>query len=152
MTFSLVHPTSVGAGAPLCSAADLSTFGPLAGSWKDETAWNYEVGAKSQFSGGRGSLNVSAFYMDIRDLQLTVTAGSCSSRLILNADKARSVRAEFELRASPNDHVDLSVSAGLNNSKLLTTFKDQGGNVVAGIAEGNRLPSVPRFHGSAALT
>ncbi|PYP95308.1 MAG: TonB-dependent receptor [Gemmatimonadetes bacterium] len=138
--------------APLCSAADLSTFGPLAGSWKDETAWNYEVGAKSQFSGGRGSLNVSAFYMDIRDLQLTVTAGSCSSRLILNADKARSVGAEFELTASPNDHVDLSVSAGLNNSKLLTTFKDQGGNVVAGIAEGNRLPSVPRFQGSAALT
>jgi len=89
--------------------------------------------------------------MDIRDLQLTVTAGSCSSRLILNADKARSVGAELELTASPNDHLDLSVSAGLNDSKLLTTFS-QGGNVVAGIKEGNRLPSVPKFQGSAALT
>src|SRR5207245_1822849 len=138
--------------APLCYDEEWSTFGPLEGFWKDESHCNYEVVAKSQFSGGRGSLNVSVFYMDIRDLQLTVTAGSCSSRLILNADKARSVGAEFELTASPNDHVDLSVSAGLNNSKLLTTFKDQGGNVVAGIAEGNRLPSVPRFQGSAALT
>jgi iron complex outermembrane receptor protein len=138
--------------APLCSAADLTTFGPLAGSWKDETAWNYEVGAKSQFAGGRGSLNVSAFYMDIRDLQLNVTAGSCSSRLILNADKARSVGAELELTASPNDNLDLSVSAGLNNSKLLSTFRDQGGNVVAGIAEGNRLPSVPRLQATAAAT
>ena len=138
--------------APLCTAGDLATFGPLAGSWKDETAWNYEVGAKSQFSGGRGSLNVSAFYMDIRDLQLTVTAGQCSSRLILNAKKARSVGAEVELTASPNDHLDLSVSAGLNNSKLLTTFRDTAGNVVAGIADGNRLPSVPKFQGSAALT
>jgi iron complex outermembrane receptor protein len=137
--------------AALCTAADLSTFGPLAGSWKDEKVWNYEVGAKTQFARGRGSLNVSAFYMDIRDLQLTVTAGSCSSRLILNADKARSVGAELEFTASPNDHVDLAVSAGLNNSKLLTTFR-QGGNVVAGIAEGNRLPSVPRFQGSASLT
>jgi len=137
--------------AALCTAADLTTFGPLAGSWKDEKAWNYEVGAKSQFARGRGSLNVSAFYMDIRDLQLTVTAGSCSSRLILNADKARSVGAELELTASPNDHVDVAVSAGLNNSKLLTTFS-QGGNVVAGIKEGNRLPSVPRFQGSASLT
>jgi len=137
--------------AALCTAADLTTFGPLAGSWKDEKAWNYEVGAKSQFARGRGSLNVSAFYMDIRDLQLTVTAGSCSSRLILNADKARSVGAELELTASPNDHVDVAVSAGLNNSKLLTTFS-QGGNVVAGIAKGNRLPSVPRFQGSASLT
>src|SRR5207245_3590271 len=108
--------------APLWSAAYLSTFGPLGGSWKDETGWNYEVGAKSQFPRGKGSLNVSAFYMDIRDLQLTVTAGSCSSRLILNADKARSVWAEFELTASPNDHVDLSVSAGLNKSKLRTSF------------------------------
>ena len=138
--------------AALCTAADLSTFGPLAGSWKDEKAWSYEAGAKTQFGGGRGSLNLSAFYMDIRDLQLTVTAGSCSSRLILNADKARSVGTEIELTASPNSHVDLSVSAGLNNSKLLTTFRDQGGNVVAGIAEGNRLPSVPRFQGSASAT
>jgi iron complex outermembrane receptor protein len=137
--------------AALCTAADLTTFGPLGGSWKDEKAWNYEVGAKTQFARGRGSLNVSAFYMDIRDLQLTVTAGSCSSRLILNADKARSVGAELELTASPNDHVDVAVSAGLNNSKLLTTFS-QGGNVVAGIKEGNRLPSVPRFQGSASLT
>ena len=137
--------------ASLCSASDLTTYGPLAGSWKDEKAWNYEVGAKSQFSGGKGTLNVSAFYMDIRDLQLTVTAGQCSSRLILNADKARSVGAEFELTASPSDHVDLSVSAGLNDSKLQTTFS-QGGNVVAGIAKGNRLPSVPKFQGSASLT
>src|SRR6267154_3728905 len=115
--------------AALCTAADLSTFGPLAGSWKDEKAWSYEAGAKTQFARGRGSLNVSAFYMDIRDLQLTVTAGSCSSRLILNADKARSVGTEIELTASPNDHLDLSVSAGLNDSKLLSTFADTAGNV-----------------------
>ena len=136
----------------LCSAADTLTYGPLAGSWKDETAWNYEVGAKSQFAGGRGTLNISAFYMDIRDLQLTVSAGQCSSRLILNADKARSVGTEVELTASPNEHVDLSLSAGLNNSKLLTTFADTAGNVISGIASGNRLPSVPRFQASGSLT
>jgi len=138
--------------AGLCSPADLTTYGPLAGPWKDEKAWNYEAGAKTQFAGGRGSLNVSAFYMDISDLQLTVSAGRCSSRLILNADKARSMGAEFELTASPNDHVDLSVSAGLNNAKLLSTFRDQGGAVVSGIEDGNRLPSVPQFQSSAALT
>lgn len=138
--------------ASLCSAGDLTTYGPLAGPWKDETAWNYEVGAKSQFAHGRGSLNVSAFYMDIRNLQLTVTAGQCSSRLILNADKARSIGTEVELTASPNDHVDLSLSAGLNNAKLLTSFTDTAGNVIAGIANGNRLPSVPQFQGSAGLT
>ena len=137
---------------PLCSPQDVTTYGPLAGSWKDEKAWNYEVGAKSQLAGGRASLNVSAFYMDIRDLQLTVTAGQCSSRLILNADKARTAGAEVELAASPNEHLDFSISAGFNNSELQSTFTDAGGNVVAGIAEGNRLPSVPQIQGSASLT
>ena len=136
----------------LCTAQDTLTYGPLAGAWKDERAWNYEVGAKSQFAGGRGSLNISAFYMDIRDLQLTVSAGQCSSRLILNADKARSVGTEIELTATPTPNLDVSVSAALNNAKLLTTFKDQGGNVVSGIANGHRLPSVPRFQASAAVT
>jgi len=136
----------------LCQPADLATFGPLGGPWKDETAWNYEVGAKSQFAGGRASLNLSAFYMDIRDLQLTVTAGTCSSRLILNADKARSVGTEIELTASASDNLDLSVSAAFNDAKLLTSFTDGGGNVIAGIAEGNRLPSVPKIQASLAAT
>src|SRR6185503_5996837 len=81
-----------------------------------------------------------------------VSAGQCSSRLILNADKARSVGAEVELTASPNEHVDFSLSAGLNNSKLLTTFADTAGNVISGIASGNRLPSVPRLQASGSLT
>jgi len=136
----------------LCQPPDLATFGPLPESWKDETAWNYEVGAKSQFADGRASLNLSAFYMDIRDLQLTVTAGTCSSRLILNADKARSVGAEAELTVSPSENLDFSVSAGINNSKLLSSFRDQAGAIVAGIEEGNRLPSVPQFQASAAAT
>ncbi len=77
---------------PLCTAQDLATFSGH-DSWKDEKAWNYEAGIKSRVMGGRGSINVSAFYMDISDLQLTVTAGSCSSRLILNVAKARKARA-----------------------------------------------------------
>lgn len=137
---------------PLCLPEDTLTYGPLAGAWKDETAWNYEVGAKSQLAGGRASLSVSAFYMDIRDLQLTVSAGQCSSRLILNADKARSAGAEVEFAASPNEHLDLSVSAAFNNSELQTTFTDTAGNVIAGIAEGNRLPSVPQIQASASVT
>jgi iron complex outermembrane receptor protein len=136
----------------LCTAQDLTTYTPIAVPWKDETAWNYEVGAKSQVFGGRGSINVSAFYMDIRDLQLTVTAGSCSSRLILNAPKARSQGVEVEVTATPNEHWDFSVSAGLNNSKLRSTFTDGAGNVVSGIKEGNRLPSVPKVQASAGAT
>ena len=136
---------------PLCSAQDLATFSGH-NSWKDEKAWNYEVGAKAQVAGGRAAINLSAFYMDIEDLQLTVTAGSCSSRLILNAPKARSTGLEAEVSASPDQHLDLSAALGLNNAKLQSTLKDGAGNVLSGIQDGNRLPSVPQVQFAASFT
>ena len=136
---------------PLCTPADLATFSGH-NTWTDEKAWNYEVGAKSRLFGGRGALNVSAFYMDIRDLQLTVTAGSCSSRLILNADKARSQGVEVEFTASPSDHFDFSIAASFNDSKLRSTLTDGGGTPLPGIVTGNRLPSVPQVQWTAAAT
>ena len=140
---------------PLCSAADLATFSGR-DSWKDETAWNYEVGAKSQWRDGKVSLNLSAFYMDIRDLQLTVTAGTCSSRLIFNVPEAVSQGAEIELVAAPNESFDISVSATFTESELRSTLTstDASGNVsvISGIKEGNRLPSVPRIQAAASAT
>jgi iron complex outermembrane receptor protein len=134
----------------LCTPADLATFSGR-DSWKDETAWNYEAGFKSRLADGRASINLSAFYMDIRNLQLTVTAGSCSSRLIFNVDKARSQGLELEVTATPNEHWDFSVSAGLNDSKLRSTVSS-GGQVLSGLKAGNRLPSVPKVQMSAGAT
>jgi iron complex outermembrane receptor protein len=140
---------------PLCSAADLATFSGR-DSWRDETAWNYEVGAKSQWMGGRLSLNLSAFYMDITDLQLTVTAGTCSSRLIFNVPEALSQGAEIELVAAPSESFDFSVAATFTDSELRSTLVsvDAAGDstVISGIVEGNRLPSVPRVQASASAT
>src|SRR6185503_8761888 len=93
----------------LCTPQDLATFSGR-DSWDNETAWNYELGGKSTFMGGRASLNLSAFYMDIRDLQMIVTAGSCSSRLVFNTPKAMSAGAEVELTAAPNKYFDFAVS------------------------------------------
>jgi iron complex outermembrane receptor protein len=140
---------------PLCTRQDSITFSGR-DSWKDETTWNYEVGTKSRFAGGRASLNLSAFYMDLRDLQLTVTAGSCSSRLIFNVPEARSQGIEVEFTATPDEHFDFSVSASLTDSELrstLTTTDEEGQvSVVSGIEDGNRLPSVPRVQAAAAVT
>lgn len=140
---------------PLCTPQDLATFSGR-DSWKDETAWNYELGAKSRILGGRGSFNVSAFYMDISDLQLTVTAGSCSSRLIFNVPKARTQGLEAEFAAAPSKNFDFSVSGSFNDSELRSTVTSTSSTgqvtVVSGIQEGNRLPSVPRIQGAAAAT
>lgn len=140
---------------PICTKADSVTFSGR-DSWKDETAWNYEVGTKSTLMGGRASLNLSAYYMDISNLQLTVTAGTCTSRLVFNVPKAQSSGIELEFGATPTEHFDFSLNASLNNGKLHSTLTSTDANnnvsVVAGIKSGNRLPSVPQVQGAAAAT
>jgi iron complex outermembrane receptor protein len=120
--------------------------------FEDETVWNYEIGSKSRLLGGRGSLNVSGFYVDIRDLQVVVTAGSCSSRLVFSVPKARSVGGELEFALVPSDRFDFAISAAYNDSELRSTVRDGTGAIVSGIESGKRLPSVPRFQAALAAT
>jgi iron complex outermembrane recepter protein len=140
---------------PLCTPQDLVTFGGRE-TWDDETAWNYEVGVKSRVLNGRGALNVSGFYIDISDLQATVTAGSCSSRLIFNVPSARSTGAEIEFEVAANRNLDFAISGSFNDSELRSTLTstDANGNVtiVSGIEEGRRLPTVPEVQLAAAST
>jgi iron complex outermembrane receptor protein len=141
--------------APLCTPQDLATFGGHDG-WKDETLWNYEVGSKSRIMGGRGSVNAALFRADIEDLQATVTAGSCSSRVIFNVPKARSTGAELEFELAPTEQFDFAISASHTNSELKSTLTSTNSSgvtsVVAGIKSGNRLPTVPKFQMAAAAS
>ena len=134
---------------PLCTPQDIATYSGH-DNWKDEQLWNYEVGSKSTVMGGRGSFNVSAYYMDIKDLQATVTAGSCSSRVVLNVPKSRSTGLEMELAAAPSEHFDFSISASYNDAEMQSTFVSAGGDL--GIKKGNRLPTVPKVQVAAAAT
>lgn len=140
---------------PLCSPTDLVTFGGH-GNWKDETLWNYEIGSKSKIMDGRGSFNAAAFYSDIRDLQATVTAGTCSSRVVFNVPKSRSTGVEVEFEAAPTDAFDFAVSATQLSAELKSTVTstDKTGvtTVVGGIQSGNRLPTVPQFQLASAAT
>jgi len=140
---------------PLCTPTDLQTFGGHE-NWADETVWNYELGSKSRFLGGKGGFNVAAFYMDVKNLQATVTAGSCSSRVVFNVPKSRSVGGEAELSLAPTTHFDLDLTAGYTDAKLKSTVTstapDGTVSVVSGIRDGNRLPSVPEFQFAAAAT
>ncbi len=137
---------------PLCSADALITFGGR-DTWKDETVWNYEIGSKSRILGGRGSVNASGFYVDAKDLQVVVTADGCSSRLVLNAPKARSVGGELEFALAPTDHFDFSLSGSYTDAKFTSTLPGpESGVVGTGIRDGNRLPSVPKFQMAASAT
>ncbi len=138
--------------APLCSAQDLATFSNLP-TWDDETLWNYELGAKMRFAGGRVTFNTAVFYSDIKDLQDGVDVGTCSSRVVLNVPKAHSYGIEAELFARPSLNWDFGISATWLNAELDSTITEAGtSNVVAGIQEGNRLPTSPEFQAAASVT
>lgn len=140
--------------APLCSPTDLQTFGNRA-SFEDETLWNYEIGVKTTILGGRGTFNAAAFYNDISDLQVTLDAGTCSSRIVFNVPEAHTMGAEFEFSAQLTENLDVALTASWIESEFDSTVTSTAGgvtSVIGGIAEGNRLPSVPEFQMAAAAT
>ena len=141
---------------PICTPRDLETFGNR-DTWDDEELWNYEAGVKSTVLGGRGTVNVSGFYMDIRNLQATVTAGSCSSRIIFNVPESRSAGMELEIAVQPTPLFDFALAASVADGKLQSTLESYGadGNstgIIAGIEAGKRLPTTPLFQATAAAT
>src|SRR5882724_10732420 len=106
---------------PLCSDPnDFATFGQNP-KWKDEKNWNYEIGAKTRLMDRRVTLNVSAFYTDIKDLQANTTAGTCSSRVVFNVPTARSEGIEAELFARPTTNWDFGLSATWVDAKLTSS-------------------------------
>ncbi|MDE2252540.1 MAG: TonB-dependent receptor [Gammaproteobacteria bacterium] len=136
--------------APLCQPADLASYGGHP-DWKDEWAWNYEVGAKMRFDDRRVSFNVAAFYSDIKDLQVPADAGSCSSRVVFNVPKARSQGIEAELYARPNTNWDFGISATYADATLQSSVLDSAGQPIAGMVSGARMPTAPKLQAVASV-
>jgi outer membrane receptor protein involved in Fe transport len=135
---------------PICSDEDLDIFGPFSGtSYEDETLWNYEAGIK--YSKGPITFNGAIFHTKIKDLQVTLDAGSCSSRLVFNVDKAHTTGVEMEFAASPIEGLDLSIAGSYVSAEFDTTLPGTLPETT-GIREGNRLPSVPKLQLAASAT
>ena len=138
---------------PLCAGGatgpDALTFGNRP-RYDDESLWNYEGGVKGQF--GVFNFNAAAFYTDIKNLQVTADAGSCSSRIVFNVPKAHTAGVEAELSTSPVTGLELALSASYVEAEFDATITRPNGSVIEGIADGNRLPSVPKFQASASAT
>jgi len=137
---------------PLCTPADFATFSALSKpSFKNETVWNYEGGMKARLGGGQGSLTLAAFYADISNLQVTIDAGSCSSRVIANVPSARSAGVDAEAAYRLTDNWDVAATASYNDAKLTSSVTDVAGAPIQGLRDGNRLPTVPKFQASVSI-
>jgi iron complex outermembrane recepter protein len=97
------------------------------------------------------TFNAAVFHSRIRDLQVTVDAGSCSSRIVLNVPKAHTTGLEVEMGASPATGWDLSLAGSYVEAEFDSSVPEPLATRT-GIREGNRLPTVPKFQIAATST
>ncbi|WP_448552385.1 TonB-dependent receptor [Thalassotalea montiporae] len=133
----------------LCDPQDLAVFGDFQ-SYDDEELVNYEVGAKAQTQ--KWSANVAVFYTDIDNLQVTLDAGSCSSRISFNVPEAHTAGVEFEVTRQATEQLYLTLSGSVLEAEFDSTVLNSAGEVLGGVQDGNRLASVPEVQFSIAGT
>ena len=122
---------------PTMQVTEPSTIDQVA-AYKPEKSWNYEIGIRSELQEGVLSAELTGFYMDIQDLQLTKFVNSGNGRILTNAGKAKSYGIEGSLRW----RITNGLTADANYGYTRATFRDYD-NGEQDFA-GNAIPYTPR--------
>lgn len=94
--------------------------------YSPETSWNYELGGHFSCWQGRVQTNLTAFYIDIRNQQLTIFPdGKTTGRMMTNAGRTRSTGLELSIAVTPTSRWSLQTAYGLTNAKFLN-YNDNG--------------------------
>lgn len=90
--------------------------------YNPETSWNYEVGTHLNLFDGKLQADLSTYYMQVRNLQLSKMAGNYSfGRQMVNAGKSASCGLEAALRGQAfDDHLSWAVSYSFTHA----TFRE----------------------------
>lgn len=87
--------------------------------YKPEYSWNYEIGSHLNFLSGKLTADLSLFYIDCRDQQLTMfPPGSTTGRVMTNAGKTRSMGGEVSLSYMPASFVTINGSYGFTDARF----------------------------------
>lgn len=111
--------------------------------YKPEYAWNYELGTHLNLIDRRLMVDVSAFLINVSNLQLSKMSETGLGRTVENAGRSRSIGAEMALRAYPVKGLNIGAAYGLTNA----TFRKY--EVYDNISKedvdckGNHVPFVP---------
>lgn len=88
-------------------------------SYKPEYSWNFEAGAHLGFCDSRLTADISLFYIDCRDQQLTMFPdGTTTGRMMTNAGKTRSFGIEVAAAYAISDNLRITGSYGYTNAKF----------------------------------
>lgn len=126
----------------------------------EEKAWTYEIGTKNTLWDGRATFNVSAYYIDWTNQQLTeiiqIINGdgvATTAPILVNLGETEIYGGELEASIQATDELSFSLGYGLADSKIkvfndadvaLITGNDDPDLVNGGNASGNQLPKQPK--------
>ncbi len=140
-------------------------FGDAITTATSETLTSYEAGLKSVLLEGRMVYNISGFYYQIDDQQLTAIGGAGNFNQLLNADKGVGYGIEAELDVILTETLTLTSGFSWNATEIrdegLTagicgspcTVRDAIDPVTGGaLIDGNPFPNAPEFIANTVLT
>jgi outer membrane receptor protein involved in Fe transport len=109
--------------------------------FKSDRTTNYEVGLKSTFWDNRVMFDMDAFYIDWKDIQVSVYNPTGIS-YFANGGTAKSEGAEATLSANPVTGLILGLTFAYTEAELTQNVPSLHG------VSGDSLPNIPRFSGS----
>ena len=118
----------------LCSSA-LAGLGLTSSptTYKSDSVWSYEGGAKLNAAGGKVHFEASVFNIDWRNIQQNVTLAACGSGFVTNLGKARSTGFDIAVDLHPTSRITLGATLGYANVRLTETTVSS-----AGLSYGNK--------------
>lgn len=104
----------------------------------------YEIGSKNRLADGRVVLNVSAFYNDYKNLQITILDPVTNLSYYSSAGAGESYGAEFEVKTVPVDNLHLDMTAALLHAEFTKYVRPNPfGNTVTVDLAGKKVPMSP---------
>jgi len=112
---------------------------------------NYEVGIKGDAFDRKLSFDASAYYIDWRNIQLSLLTPNGFLNYLGNASGAKSQGVELSVESRPMSGLTLSAWAAWNDAELTSAIPKRGTDGTEGIygSPGDPLPSSARFSANA---
>ena len=114
-----------------------------------EYTWNYEAGLKSKWWGNKLAVNLSAFYINIDDKQVSELHPTIAATTITNAAEATSKGFELQVRANPLVGLEVFGGFGYTEAKFdkfeATVWDDSGTSLTEKDYSGNHLQYAPEY-------
>lgn len=126
--------------------AELAAIGYPGGrptNYKSDSVWSYELGVKSRFGGGLGSVQASAYQIDWKDIQQAVGLNSCGFQFTSNLGRARSQGFDIQFELKPSNRLTLQAEVGYVNAKFLDTVRGGPTAVAPFVSKGDHVLGAP---------